>query len=141
MHLLGCSFEEGRAKGAPLMRRERIDKETLGQAMSRDERYPQGQAFDAKKEFGVEDDELQAFVETIADAPDTPIGLLPHQVPNQDAIYPELQCKLSEAEEFLDFENDKEDDGFLDRIGTKIAHEIARDAREQGRRSGNSSRQ
>ena len=134
MYLLGCSFEDGRAKGAPLMRRERLDKETLGQAVARGERYPQDEVFDVTKEFGMEDDDLQAFVGTFTDAPDTPDGFLPHQVHNQESIYPKLICKISKEEEFLDYKNG-EDDGFFERVGTEIAYEIAREAREQGRRS------
>jgi len=49
-------------------------------------------------------------------------------------IYPKLICKISKEEEFLDYKNG-EDDVFFERVGTEIAYEIAREAREQGRRS------
>ena len=141
MHLLGCKFAGGRPKAAPERRRERLDRETLGQAVSRGERYPQAKPCVVTEAFGTEDAELQEFVGNLAEAEDVPDGLLPHQVPDFEARHPKLVCKetVEDQEDFSNSDGVNGEDGFFDRIGASIAGEIAREARESGRRRSSSS--
>ena len=141
MHLLGCVFASGRAEGAPLMRRERLDKETLGEAVARDMRYPQPKPQKVVDSFGAEDEDLQNFIGTIVEASDVPNGFLPHQTSNLDTNHPKLVCKpVEDGNDMLDYTNGVSDKDFLEKVGLKIAGEIAREARESGRRRGSSSR-
>ncbi len=139
MGLLGCAFVSGRPEAAPMMRRERLDRQTLGEAVGSDTRFPARKCGSMVEEFGVEDPELEDFVASLVDASDVPTGMLPHQVPNLDAAHPKLVCQQCvEHEEFNDYNDGQIDGDFLERIGSEIASEIAREARESGRRRSSS---
>ena len=140
MGLLGCAFVSGRPEAAPLMRRERLDKQTLGEAAGLGSRFPARKAGNVVEEFGVEDPELEDFIANIVEASDVPNGKLPHQVSNLDEAHPKLVCNEdAEGNNFEDYDNGQTDKDFLERIGSEIASEIAREARESGRRRYSSS--
>ncbi len=85
--------------------------------------------------------ELQSFIGTISEAADVPEGFLPHQVHNLEVNHPKLVCqKFEDGDCLLDYTNGVSDENFLEKVGLEIAGEIAREARESGRRRGSSSR-
>jgi hypothetical protein len=83
--------------------------------------------------FGVEDDELQAVIDEIGEAPRTFEDVLPHLTGDEDP-YPEL--KVSSADKFPDLDYNMENDNFLEKTGKAIAQAIAYEARTNGRRRG-----
>jgi len=83
--------------------------------------------------FGVEDEELQAVIDEIGEAPRTFEDVLPHLTGDEES-YPEL--KINSAETFLDLDYDVENDNFLEKTGKAIAQAIAYEARTNGRRRG-----
>ena len=80
----------------------------------------------------MEDDELQAVIDAIDDAPKTFEDLLPHLTTDANS-YPELRIEANDVPFELDY-NPEENDGFLERIGSQIAQAVAYEARTQGRR-------
>jgi len=137
LRLLGCEYLDGRASCAPALRRERQTRATLHDAMTKgDVRPATGHAEEqtlVRDAFGMEDEELQAIIDEIGDAPYTPAGLLPHHVPQHEQLYPQLQPRVEDAElDMPDFMDKRIDNDFLERIGNNIARQIAQDARENG---------
>ena len=130
--LLGCSFLDGRAECAPQMRRDRMDRLTLGEAT---EKFDMDKPCKVTKDFGVEDEELQAFVDGFEEAPSVPSGFLPHQCPGGGAAFPMLQVnEVDYKEDYSDFCDGYVNDGFFEKIGDRIAKEIVIEARTNGRR-------
>jgi len=138
LNLLGCHYVDGRASCAPALRRDRLTKTTLREALDNniEPMFPlkgRPEATMVRDSFGVEDDELQSIIEGIGDAPYTPTGLLPHQVRGYDGLYPQLRPLEGDAElDLPDFMDAKIDGEFLERIGNQIARQIAKDAQENG---------
>ena len=72
-------------------------------------------------------------MDEIGDAPYTPTGLLPHHVPDHGQLYPQLRPRVEDAQlDLPDFMDAKIDNEFLERIGNRIAKQIAKDAQENG---------
>ena len=115
------------------MRRDRLDKQTLGQAM---EKFPRDQPCDVRESFGVEDEDLQNVIDTIEDAQETPDGYLPHQCQNFTDKYPKLNVtKATPVHELEDFMDKTADENFLERIGNGMAVKIMKQGREHGQKA------
>jgi len=138
LSLLGCHYLDGRASCAPALRRERLTKTTLHEAL--DSHNEQRRPVPGRHErtlitdaFDMEDEDLQNIVDDLGDAPYSPIGLLPHQVAGHEELYPQLRPSEGDAcLDMPDYSDARVDDDFLERIGGRIAHQIAQDAREHG---------
>ena len=130
VNLLGCRFDSGRAESAPAMRRGRLTKTTLAQAMGESNTT-------CKRAFGGDHDEGVAYVMScIGEAGTARNDVLPHQHHQDeiDATFPDMPL-LDESHAFVgeDFILPTHNMAVEDK-GEVIAEEILERARREGRR-------